>query len=160
TRGVIRDVQGKILASSRPAYNAFIVPGRVSPSARPTRRGQPTADEPDTWPRIADALRLNPEERARFDSKIAAACTTDEDKSPCWHPILVKEDLQRDVVAELKQHQAELSGVEVVSAPVRYYPYKNLGAHMLGYVAEIDAETLAKFRPTGYEKLTLEDAQK
>ncbi len=161
TRGVIRDSQGKILASSRPAYNVYVVPGRVMPSARPPKRGAQLAPEdPDTWPKIADALRLNPEERTRFDERIKDACTSDEDKSPCWRPVLVREDLPRDIVAELKQHQTELSGSEVVSVPVRYYPFKNLAAHMLGYVAEIDAETLAKYRPEGWDAMNAEERLK
>ncbi len=160
TRGVIRDAQGKVLASSRPAYNVYVVPGRVAPSARPTRRGLRGPEEPDSWPRIAETLRLNPDERARFDERIRNACSSDDDKSPCWHPVLVREDLARDIVAELKQHQSELPGSEVVSAPVRYYPFKNLGSHMLGYVAEIDAETLGRFRPPGYDALNAEERLK
>jgi penicillin-binding protein 2 len=159
TRGVIRDAQGKVLASSRPAYNAFVVPGRVMPSARPVRRGA-VIEDPDVWPRVAETLRLNPEERGRFEERLKNACATDEDKSPCWRPVLVREDLARDIVAELKQHQSELPGVDVVASPVRYYPYKNLGAHMLGYVAEIDAESLSKFRPAGYDQLSPEERQK
>lgn len=166
TRGVIRDGQGKILASSRPAYNVYIVPGRVSPSVRVLRRG--ASDEADTWPRIADTLRLNPDERTRFDERIRNACApsaerlspADEEKSPCWRPVLVREDLPRDIVAELKQHKDELAGAEVVSSPVRYYPFKTLGAHTLGYIAEIDAETLAKFRPPAFDQMTSEERQK
>jgi len=161
TRGVIRDSQGKVLASSRPAYNLTIVPGRVMPSARPLHHERARGEEADnTWPHIAAMLRLNPEERGRFDARIRAACVTDEDKSPCWRPILVREDLSRDVVAELRQHQLELAGAEVVSAPVRYYPFKNLAAHTLGYVAEIDAELLGKYRPDGYEEMNAEERQK
>ncbi len=162
TRGVIRDARGKVLASSRPAYDLYVVPGRVMPGARPVRRGRREIDdeETNTWPRIADMLRLNPEDRSHFDARIHAACVTDEDKSPCWRPVLVKEDLARDLVAELRQHQLELTGAEIISAPVRYYPFKNLGAHATGYVAEIDAETLAKYRPEGYEQMSAEDRQK
>ena len=38
TRGVIRDAYGRVLASSRPAYNVYVVPGRVMPSSRPKKR--------------------------------------------------------------------------------------------------------------------------
>jgi penicillin-binding protein 2 len=158
TRGVIRDAQGRVLASSRPAYNAYVVPGRALPSARPPHRVR--ADEVDSWPHIADSLRVNPEERARFEERIHTACVSDEDKSPCWRPLLVREDLPRDIVAELLQHESELPGVEVVETPVRYYPYKQLGSHLLGYVAEIDAETLARFRPAGYDQLTTDERLK
>jgi penicillin-binding protein 2 len=160
TRGVIRDENGKVLASSRPSYDVEIVPGRVMPSARPVhyRNGQAMAKDPDSWPHLAEVLRLNPEERRTFEARIRAACASDDDKSPCWHtPILVREDIPRDIVAELRQHRDELGGVDVVGVPVRFYPYKNLAAHMLGYVAEIDAETLAKYRPKGYEELSRDE---
>ncbi|HTB73687.1 MAG TPA: penicillin-binding protein 2 [Polyangiaceae bacterium] len=163
TRGVIRDAYGKVLASSRPSYDVEIVPGRVMPSARPIhyRNGQPIARDPDSWPRLAEILRLNPEEKRTFEARVHAACASDDDKSPCWHtPILVREDVSRDVVAELKQHHDELAGVDVVGVPVRFYPYKNLGAHMLGYVAEVDSETLAKYRPKGYEDLARDEQQR
>src|SRR5580698_4869704 len=35
TRGVIHDREGKVLASSRAAYDLYVVPGRVMRSARP-----------------------------------------------------------------------------------------------------------------------------
>ena len=160
TRGVIRDVNGKVLASSRPSYNVEVIPGKVMPSGRPVRyrNGQVIPRDPDSWPRLADILRLNPEERRAFEARIRTACTSDEDKSPCWKtPVLVREDVPRDIVAELKQHTDELAGVDVVGVPVRFYPYKELGAHMLGYVSEIDPETLTKYRPKGYEDLSRDD---
>jgi penicillin-binding protein 2 len=163
TRGVVRDANGKVLASSRPSYQVTVVAGRVMPSARPPRyrNGQLVAHDPDSWPRLVDILRLNPEERRAFEARIRAACSSDEDKSPCWKtPILVREDVPRDVVAELKQHSDELAGVDVVGVPVRFYPYKDLGAHMLGYVAEIDADALSKYRPRGYEDAPRDEQQR
>jgi penicillin-binding protein 2 len=160
TRGVVRDSHGRVLASSRSSFNVLLVPGRVMPSARPRRRTRPGVEEQDSFTRIADTLRLNPDERIRLAARIRDACVTDEDRSPCWRPILVREDLSRDIVAELKEHATEMTGAEVVSQPVRYYPYKNQGAHLLGYTSEIDAEGLAKYRPQGYEQLSAEERQK
>ncbi len=155
TRGVIRDETGKVLASTRPAFNVEVVPGRVMPSARPVRyrNGQVLPHDPDSFPKLADILRLNPEERRALDARIHAACGSDDDKSPCWKTrILVREDVPRDIVAELKQHTDELAGVDVDAVPVRYYPFKELGAHMLGYVAEIDSEALSEVRPAGLRR--------
>ena len=165
TRGVIRNANGKILASSRPAYNVHIVPGRVLVTEIPGKRPASLADAQDTWPKIADTLRLNPDERARLEGRIRDACTgwswsQDRKGSPCWRSMLVREDLPRDLATELLQHEAELEGSDVVQIPVRYYPYKSLGSHMLGYVAEIDAETLGKMRPPGYDQLTPEEREK
>lgn len=160
TRGVVRDSQGRVLASSRSSFNVLLVPGRVMPSARPQRRSGRVKEEQDSFTRIADTLRLNPDERLRLATRIRDACVTDEDHSPCWRAILVREDLSRDIVAELKQHASEMPGAEVVTQPVRYYPYKNVGAHLLGYTSEIDAETLAKYQPPGYDQMTSEERQK
>ena len=166
-RGVVRDSQGKILASSRPSYNVEIIPGRVMPSALPLRyrNGQPIVHDADSLPKIAETLRLNPDERARLEERIRDVCRDDEDRivegrhvaGPCWHSVLVREDVARDIVAEIKQHPDELLGTEVVENAVRFYPYKNLGAHMLGYVAEIDPEALAKLRPDGYGQMTADE---
>ncbi len=153
TRGVIHDREGKVLASSRAAYDLYVVPGHAMPSARPHRAGE-AERKPDSWPRIASIVRLNPEERTRFDRALRDACQKDDDKGPCWRPVLIRQDLARDTVAELQQHETELAGAEVVRAPVRYYPFKNLAAHTIGYVAQIDPKTLAAVRPEGYEKLT------
>jgi penicillin-binding protein 2 len=163
TRGVIRDANGRVLASSRPSYDVEVVPGRVMPSARPAhyRNGLLLAHDPDSWPKLADVLRLNPDERRGFESRIRAACADDDDKSPCWRtPILVREDVSRDEVAELKQHRDELAGVDVVGVPVRFYPYGSLGAQMLGYVAEIDADSISKYRPPGYGDMPRDDQQR
>jgi penicillin-binding protein 2 len=163
TRGVIRDDSGKVLASTRPAFNVEVVPGRVMPSARPVRfrNGQVVPHDPDSLPKLADILRLNPEEKRTLEARIHAACSSDDDKSPCWKTrILVREDVPRDIVAELKQHTDELAGVDVDAVPVRFYPFKELGAHMLGYVAEIDSELLSKYAPAGYEDLPRDEQQR
>ena len=41
----------------------------------------------------------------------------------------------------------ELAGAEVVSAPVRYYPFKNLASHTVGYVAAGDRRRAARRVP-------------
>ena len=63
---------------------------------------------------------------------------------------LLKVDVDRDVVAALKTHEDDLRGVDVVPVPVRYYPNGELGAHLIGYMREIDPYTLAHFEGRGY----------
>ena len=102
-----------MLASSRPSYNVLHRARAASCRARgPQRRAAaPVADEPDTWPQHRRHAAPQPR-RARAPRPRASrdACATDEDHSPCWRPILVREDLSRDIVAELKQHATELAG--------------------------------------------------
>jgi penicillin-binding protein 2 len=134
TRGVIRDGQGKVLAASRPSYNVYVVPSRL--------------DMRETWKTLVDYLRLSPDDRSRLEKKLE---DIRNDPGPRrLQQILVREDISRDVVATLETHAAELRGVDVVPVPVRYYPQGELGAHSLGYMAQIDPETLARLKSLSY----------
>ena len=134
TRGILRDKNGKVLAASRPAYNVYVVPERL--------------DMLGTWPKLVDYLRIGVDERARLEAHLVAL-RAEEGPSPQSQQILLKEDIVADAVAILATHDAELVGVDVVPVPVRYYPYEEIGAHVLGYMAEVDADklvTLAQLR--------------
>jgi penicillin-binding protein 2 len=134
TRGVVRDARGRILASSRPSYNVYVVPARL--------------DMRDTWNTLVDYMGISKEERARIEKKLEQI--TSDPGSRKWQQILIREDVSRDVVATLETHAAELRGVDVVPVPVRQYPQGEVGAHALGYMAQIDAETLARLKSVGY----------
>lgn len=155
TRGVVRDSQGRVLASSRPSYNVYLVP-----LLRIERRYRCLV-ETETWPKLVDYMHLTQEERQRLEKKIQDMCTDlfqkfaeqekERNKKPPRVPqVLVREDVSRDVVATLETHERELRGVDVVSVPVRYYPFGDLSAHMLGYMSEIDAEKLSRLRAFNY----------
>jgi penicillin-binding protein 2 len=167
-RGTIRDAYGHVIASSRPSSNVFVVPGRAMPSAISGRRPPSVADLVDTWSKLAEMLRMNPDERTRFETHLRDACEGTSwreapeirRRSRCWRPMLVREDISRDIEALLREHASEVGGVQVVTTPVRFYPYKNLGSHVLGYVGEVNAEQLAKLRPPGYDEMTPEQKQK
>jgi penicillin-binding protein 2 len=133
-RGVIRDAHGRLLASSRPSYNVYVVPARL--------------DMHDTWSTLVDYMRISPEERARIEKKLDQIRS--DASSRKLQQILIREDVSRDVVATLETHAAELRGVDVVPVPVRYYPQGDVGAHALGYMAQVDAETLARLKSVGY----------
>ena len=132
TRGVVRDAYGRVLASSRPAYNVYCVPSKL--------------DMKDSWLRIASYLQLAADDRARIEKRLLDLRTSPRKD---WQ-ILVKEDISRDAVAVLETHMAELPGIDVVPMPVRYYPNKELGAQVMGYMAEIDGDALLRLRSLGY----------
>ncbi|WP_437758663.1 penicillin-binding protein 2 [Sorangium sp. So ce1389] len=134
TRGIIRDKNGKVLAASRPSYNVYVVPRRL--------------DMETTWPKLVEYLGVGIEERARLEALITAIRADEGPRKS--QQILLKEDISRDAVATLATHDAELPGVDVVPVPVRYYPYEEVGSHVLGYMAEVDAERLASLRSVGY----------
>jgi penicillin-binding protein 2 len=134
TRGVIRDAHGQVLAANRPSYNVYVVPEQLE-----MERG---------WPRALKLMRLDPGTAVQFDERIKKLRAEDSNKKR--QQILLAVDVDRDVVAALKTNEADLRGVQVAPAPVRYYPYGSLGAHLVGTMREIDAETLAEVDGLGY----------
>jgi penicillin-binding protein 2 len=145
TRGVIRDAYGRVLAANRPAYTVYITPGRV--------------DLESTWPRLCRLLGLDESEKARFETRIKEAqaavlaqkATKERDKERdrrAEQQVVLKYDADRDAVAWLETHNPV--GVDVSPTPVRYYPYGELGAHLVGYMREVDADALSRLEDRGY----------
>jgi penicillin-binding protein 2 len=134
SRGVIRDATGHVLAANRPSYNVYVVPEKV--------------DIQTTWSKVVGMMGLDEEEQKELEERILKA----RDGARKSQQILLKMDVSRDVVAFLKTHELGkgLPGVEVAPVPVRYYPYGELTAHLLGYMREVDPETLARIEELGY----------
>ncbi|MBI5532781.1 MAG: penicillin-binding protein 2 [Deltaproteobacteria bacterium] len=134
TRGVVRDKLGRVLAANRPSYNVYCVPSKL--------------DMKDVWPRLVGYMLMSPLDRDKIQKRIMDL-RNDPGPRKDWQ-ILVKEDISRDLVATLATHAAELPGIDVVPTPVRYYPHHELGAHVLGYMAEVDSDALVRLRALGY----------
>ncbi len=134
TRGVIRDGQGQILAANRPSYNVYAVPAHV--------------DMEKTWPRVMQLMALDDGEKEELTKKLLDARAAGGTRPT--QQTLLRVDVDRDVVAALETHEDDLRGIDVVPVPVRYFPHGELGAHLIGYMREIDPETLARFEGRGY----------
>lgn len=134
TRGVIRDAYGKVLAANRPSYNVYAVPSQL--------------DMQKTWPRVVQLMALDDGEKEELTKKLLDARAAGGTRPS--QQTLLRVDVDRDVVAALETHEDELRGIEVVPVPVRYYPNGELGAHLIGYMREIDPDTLARYEGRGY----------
>ena len=135
-RGVLRDARGVVLASNRPSYNVYVVPGLI--------------DMKKTWPRVMQLMRIDPAERAMLEKKVLAIRDRPGEDKRKLQQLALKVDVDRDVVAKLETHESELPGVDVASVPVRYYPHGALGAHVIGYMRELDQEMLARLESLDY----------
>jgi penicillin-binding protein 2 len=134
TRGVIRDSQGRVLAANRPSYDIYVVPDII--------------DMKDTWPRAVQLMGLDASKAREHKNRITEIRAQEGKRK--LQQTLLEVDVSRDVVAALETHAAELPGIDVVPTPVRYYPYGQVGAHLLGYMREIDAEGLARYGGENY----------
>ena len=132
TRGVIRDATGKVLASNRPSYNVYVVPKRL--------------DREVVLPRVIELMGLSELESLRLKERLDSV----KGKKREDHQMLIKVDVDRDVVARLKTAKSELPHLRVVPTPVRAYPHGRQASHAIGYLREVDADTLAARPEAGY----------
>ncbi|HEX6244946.1 MAG TPA: penicillin-binding protein 2 [Polyangiales bacterium] len=131
TRGILRDTTGRVVAQNHPAYRMFVTPSRL--------RG------PEDLAALYDLLSLDAHKRAEFEAQL-----TKVPESRRTHQIQVLGELTREQLAALETHARELPAVDVLSVPVRDYPYGKLAAHAIGYLNEISAEELAANADQGY----------
>ncbi|HJL15951.1 MAG TPA: penicillin-binding protein 2 [Sandaracinaceae bacterium LLY-WYZ-13_1] len=143
TRGVVRDVNGRVVATNRAAYDLYLTPQYLAPG---------------DIGRIAELMGLEEEGQATLRDRVAAVPTRRR-----AHQIRVSDDISRDQLAALETHEQDLcltTGsrdnptrlpcLHLVSEPVRTYPFGRLGAHAVGYLNEMTAEELERLEPVGY----------
>jgi penicillin-binding protein 2 len=131
TRGIMRDAAGRVIAQNRPAYRMFVTPSRL--------RGAEDVNE------LADLLGLDARRKLDLEAELARV-----PENRRTHQIQLLGELTREQLATLETHARELPAVDVLSIPVRDYPYGKLAAHAIGYLNEISAEELSQNADQGY----------
>jgi penicillin-binding protein 2 len=69
-----------------------------------------------------------------------------------YKPVPVAEDVPKEKVVYLREHEDDFPGVGVVQVTQRAYPHETLAAHLLGYVGEINDSELESRRSAGYRE--------
>ncbi|ALB39297.1 MAG: penicillin-binding protein 2 [Nostocales cyanobacterium LacPavin_0920_SED1_MAG_38_18] len=129
-RGNIFDRNGKLLASTRYPRSVYL---------------WPMAHTKASWSVVGPRL-----------AKILDTPQTDIEKileQSAVNPsslIRIARNLNEAQVTALKEYENELPGVEINTEAVRYYPYGQELAHILGYTREVTAEQLQKRKAEGY----------
>lgn len=122
-RGVIRDRAGRVFADNVPGYSVSIIPDRPDSMISTLRR-------------MRDHLRL---EDGRFEEISAQA------RLGPPRPLLVTVDAPFDAVAALQERRSIFPRLLIETRPKRRYPAGRIGAHVVGYVGEInEAEVEAR----------------
>lgn len=130
TRGVIRDARGRVIATNRPSYNVYVIPGYF--------RGE-------NFPRLAEYLGLNRDERDRLEARMRGA-----EGPRRYHHLLARADIDREALALIETHRADFPGVSVIASPVRQYPFGELAAHAVGFLNEVNADDLREYEGRDY----------
>jgi penicillin-binding protein 2 len=128
-RGRILDRQGRVLVDNR--VSEAITVNRVELKGK----------EAEVVPRLAALLGITEEE---LHERIA------DPRFSQYKPVPVAEDVPEDKIVYLKEHQADFPGVDEAKLARRSYPNATLGAHVLGYVGEINDTELDSRKAKGY----------
>ncbi|MGI9079908.1 MAG: penicillin-binding protein 2 [Acidimicrobiales bacterium] len=113
--------------------------------------------------RVVDAVTLTRTDADRHPDILARlapvlGATTDEltkrvhdDKFSAFKPVPIKEDVPKEKLIYIKEHQPDFPGVDAVQLTQREYPNGTLAAHLLGYVGQINDKELASRKAAGYK---------
>lgn len=127
-RGLFFDRNGEVLVSNRPGFSISLVP--IS---------GPIPD--DVIVKLADILGMKADD---IRQKIKRQDNPLE-------PVRIKSDVGPEVVTKIEERRADLPGVMIEVQAVRNYLFKELGAHMFGYVGEISESELEAKKSEGYK---------
>ncbi|WP_036485135.1 penicillin-binding protein 2 [Myxosarcina sp. GI1] len=129
-RGSILDRKGRVLATTRLSHSAYL---------------WPKAQKQENWQEIKELL-------AQILAIPAAELQQRVESAGYNYPSLIPiaRHLTPAQVTAIEEYRSQLQWVEVDIDKVRYYPQKNLAAHVLGYTGELDREELAVKKSKGY----------
>ncbi len=121
-RGLILDRNHRVLVQNRPSFAASILSEDVQ-------------DLEKTLNTLSSLLN-KPVEQMRKTIK--------KTKAHPFEPFTLISDLSFKEIAILEEHRNQLLGITVEVEAVRYYPYQEFAAHLLGYMGEINQYQLRK----------------
>ncbi|MGY6277652.1 penicillin-binding protein 2 [Methylomonas sp. MgM2] len=132
TRGIIYDRRGRMLAENVPTYSLELIPEQIK-------------DMDGTLAKLQRLLDIPDEKIEQFQKQ------RKRNKSFTSTPLL--QNLSDEDVAKFAVVRPYFPGVDVYARLVRYYPYGELAAHVVGYVGRINEHELksipvAKYRGT------------
>ena len=115
-RGNIMDHSGVLIATNRPAYNVYIIPEDF---------------DPKDAPELSRLLSL---------SESAIHKHLGESRVASFTPVLLKQDIPKELAMAIEERKPRLSGVFIQIRPTRTYPQGETAAHIVGYIGKITRE--------------------
>lgn len=131
-RGMVFDRDRRILLDNHPTFNVTITP-QYFRAASPAQREA-------TIEKLAKIIRTTPKAIQETLGKAR--------NQPSFQPVVIKKNLTMDEVSLIEMEENSLPGVEVATGIRRTNVHSLIGSHLLGYIAEIDADELPKVNRT------------
>lgn len=129
-RGIIRDRNGIIIASSSPSFVLEIVREDVM-------------DKETLIKEIAQILKKDVSElKNLYESK--------ERITPKFYPITLIENLSREEVVKIEAYKWKLKGAKVSYKSERSYPFNDFCSHLIGYVSQITKDDIERLKSKIY----------
>ena len=130
-RGMIFDRNGKLLVDNKLAFDIVA-------------RVQYLPDDEEEYNKIAKKLgaflKMTPEEvKAKIDKA---------NNLPLFYPVVIAQDVDRDMVALVESNKIYMPGVDVIVRNKRSYLYGESLAHVIGYIGEVNKPEMSKLNIT------------
>lgn len=128
-RGLVLDREGRILVDNLPGFEATITPQYASKLE-------------ETAAAAGEVLKIDP-------AKIVAEVKKSRYRNGPFRPVRLKDNLTLDEVYYLKLLRWDQPGLNINESIVRHYPLSGASSQLLGYVAEISKEQIARLNKKG-----------
>ncbi|HWR41637.1 penicillin-binding protein 2 [Sporomusa sp.] len=126
-RGSIYDRNGAVVVANRPSFAVSIIPSEYTNPQQAT-------------PLLSTITGIPAEE---IDRLVKGS------EDFLYTPVRIKRDVDAATIAKIEERQYYLPGVIIEAIPVRQYVYKELAAHVLGFVGSISEEEYARRKSQG-----------
>lgn len=131
TRGILYDRNGKVIVDNRAAFDVVML-------------AQYYKFTPEMNAKLAKALGIPLADLERRLAKV--------NRAPSFIPILLKADVNKDVIAAIEMEADGFPGVDIEANAQRRYPLGEVGAQLLGYIGEVNKTEVEKLKSKGIEQ--------
>lgn len=132
-RGVIYDSNKELLVSNAPVFDLVIIPGDF-----PSKKEEEKIN--DIYERLRNFTDIN---RQEFKDKV------DSLNALSYDPIIIQENIPRDIALKIESELIHLQGVQVEKSPVRKYYEPEAFSHILGYIGRINEKEVQEKKDKG-----------
>ena len=138
-RGMMFDRFDRLLIDNRPAFNVQITPQYLNESGHPKQ----------VIAKLSTLIKLSVDEIEKRLYKVRG--------QPSFMPVIIKDSLSRDEVAELETWKIDMPGVQVEMAISRTNLAGDVGSNVYGYIGKVSETELPAMNQKASRKYLLDD---